>query len=231
MKPTTKLSLFAALTLPCHAAISISLPGNSEVAVWSGLNNVKYPSSGGYNTFGTNSSPFHANPSLAALGADAGSTINATFGKISGGGYFASNSIYNFGAPGTFVVSDPSPVGGLETVVFQMDLGSPLAGAPLLNFNGGSQALVPAFQASSPGNFVSGFDGPPAPTTNYAWQWDLSAAGVTSYEIVFTTIGHGTIFQLDLAAGDTFAQAIPETSTALLALAALGLTSFLRRRG
>ena len=231
MKPTTKLALFAALTLPCHAAISVSLPGNSEFAAWSGLNNAKYPSSGGYNTFGTNTSPFNTNPSLAALGADAGSTINATFGKISGGGYFASTSIYNFGVPGTFVVSDPSPLSGLETVVFQMDLGSPLAGAPLLNFNGGSQALAPVFQTSSPGNFVSGFDGPPAPTTNHAWQWDLSAAGATSYEILFTTIGHGTIFQLDLAAGDGFAQAIPEPSATLFGFAALALTNLRRRRG
>lgn len=231
MKTTTKLAVFAALILPCQAAISLALPGNSENAVWSALNNIKYPSSAGYNTFGTNTSPFHSNPTLAALDADTGSTITATFEKTSGGGYFASTSIYNFGIPGTFEVSDPSPLGGLETVIFQMDLGSPLAGTPMLNFNGGTQTLAPDFQTTSPGQFISGFGGPPAPTTNYAWQWDLSSAGATSYEILFTTIEHGTIFQLDLAAGDTFTQAIPEPSTTLLGLAALTLTTLHRRRG
>lgn len=231
MKTTTKLALFAALTAPCHAALTISLPGSSESAIWSGLNNVNYTAAGGYNTFGTNQSPFNSDPALAALIADAGSTLGGTFEKTSGGGYFASTSIYNFGVPGTFAVTDPSPLGSLETVVFQMDLGSPLNDTPVLNFNGGTQALAPDFQATSPGNFTFAFGGPPAPTTNHAWQWDISAAGATSYEIVFTTFEHGTIFQLDLAAGDTFTQVIPEPSTSLLGLAALTLTARRRRRG
>jgi hypothetical protein len=226
-----KLAVLTALTIPCYAAITISLPGNSESALWTGLGNVKYPSSAGYNTFGTNSGPFNSNPALALLAPDAGSTLGGTFTKASGGGYFASTSIYNFGVPGTLIVADTAALASLKTVVFQLDLGAPLAGAPTLSYNGGSQNLTPNNQTTSTGLFLSGFSGPPSPTTNYAWQWDLSAAGATSYAITFTTIPHGSIYRIDLAAGDTFAQVIPEPSSALLGGTALALTFFRRRRG
>lgn len=219
----TTLALLTLAAAHSHAAITFTLPGNSESAAWTSLNNVKYPAASGWNSFGTNTQPFQA-----ALSPDSGSTLSGAFNKLSGGGYFASTSIYNFGVIGTFHMADSAPLAGLETVIFQADLGSALGTVPVLNYNGGNQALAPDFQATSPGNFISGFGGPPAPTTNYAWQWDLSALGATSYEINFGTIAHGTIFRLDLAAGDTFAQVIPEPSS--LMFAALGAFAFTRRR-
>ena len=230
MKTKLTLAASAALLIPCHAALTISLPGNSENAVWAGLNNINYPSSAGYNKFSTNTSVFNSTPALALLQPGSGSSLGGTFEKISGGGYFASSSIYNFGVPGTLKVSDLAAIAALKTVVFQLDMGSALDGVPVLNFNGGSQALAPNYSATSTGNFMSGFSGPPAATVNYAWQWDLSAVGATSYEIVFTTIAHGTFYQVDLAAGDSFAQVIPEPSAALFAVASLALTLSRRRR-
>jgi hypothetical protein len=221
MKNTFALLVLAAAQ--SHAAITFTLPGNPESAAWTGLNNVNYPAASGWNSFGTNTQPFQA-----ALSPDSGSTLGGAFNKLSGGGYFASTSIYNFGVPGAFHITDSSPLAGLETVVFQVDLGSALGAVPVLNYNGGSQTLAPDFQATAPGDFISGFGGPPAPTTNHAWQWDLSALGATSYEIRFTTIEHGTIFRLDLAAGDSFAQVIPEPSSLLLC--AVGAIAFTRRR-
>jgi hypothetical protein len=222
--------LLLALAIPCHAAISFTLPGNSEVAVWTEIKNTKYLSSSGYNTFGTNTSLFNTNPALAALSPDAGSTLGGTFKKESGGGYFASTSLYNFGVPGTFLIGDTTPIGSLDTVIFQVDINTAMGSVPFLNFNGGSQALAPSYQTSSPGLFIAGFGGPPAPTVNHAWQWDVSSLGVTSYEVSFTTIPHSAIFRLDLAAGDSFAQVIPEPSSALLGIVSLTLVSIRRRR-
>lgn len=219
----TTLTLLALTVIQSQAAITFTLPGNSENALWTPLSNVKYPASAGWNNFGMNGQLF---PS--ALTPNAGSTLGGAFNKLSGGGYFASSSIYNFGVVGTFHITDAQPLNALQTVVFQADLGSVLGAVPVLNYNGGSQALAPDFQATSPGAFISGFGGPPAPTTNYAWQWDLSSLGATNYEVKFTTIAHGTIFRLDLAAGDSFAQVIPEPSA--LTITALGAFIFTRRR-
>lgn len=226
MKAT--FAILALAAAQSHAAISITLPGNSESAAFTSLNNIKYLSSAGWRNFGGNLlSPLNGTTPALNVTADLGSTLSGEFNKVSGGGYFASSSIYNFDTPGTLRIFDSSAIASLATVIFQADLGSALAGAPTLNFNGGTQALVSDFQTTAPGGFTSGFGGPPAPTTNYAWQWDLRSLGATSYEINFGTIAHGTIFRLDLAAGDTFAQVIPEPSS--LILSAFG-TFFLTRR-
>ena len=225
----TTLALLALAVVQSQAAITFTLPGNSESAAFTSLNNIKYPSSAGWRNFGENLlSPLNGTTPTLNVTADVGSTLSGEFNKVSGGGYFSSSSIYNFGTPGTLRIFDSSAIASLETVIFQADLGSLLAGLPTLNYNGGTQALAPGFQTTAPGDFISGFGGPPAPTTNYAWQWDLSALGATSYEINFGTIAHGTIYRLDLAAGDSFTQVIPEPSS--LMFAALGAFAFTRRR-
>lgn len=220
-------SLLLALTVPCHAAISFSLPGNSESAAWNGLNNANYTSAAGFPSF-----PTATNLWPSSLTPDSGSTLGGSFNKVSGGGYFATASLYDAGTPGTFRITDLASVANLQTVVFQADLGSVLEGAPVLSFNGGTQGLAAGFTATSAGNFSGGFGGSPAPTTNHAWQWDLSGVSgpITEFAIGWTTAPHGTIYRLDLAAGDSFTQVIPEPSTALLGLATLTLATFRRRR-
>lgn len=222
MKHTT---ILLALAIPCHAAISVSLPGNSESAVWSGLNSSNYTSGAGFPgyTTATNAWP-------SALTPDSGATLGGNFEKISGGGYFASTSLYDSGTPGTFRITDLSSLANLETVIFQADLGSALGGAPVLSYNGGTQSLAADFVGTSTGNFLGGFGGPPEPTTNYAWQWNLSgvSGSITEFAIDWTTNPHGTIYQLDLAAGDSFTQVVPEPAVPLLS--ALSLTLFVLRR-
>ena len=220
-------AVFFALAIPCNAAISFSLPGNSESAAWSGLNSSNYPSSAGYPSY-----PTATNPWPSALAPDSGATFGGNFNKASGGGYFASTSIYDAGTPGTFRITDMASIGNLETVVFQADLGSVLGAAPVLSYNGGSQNLDADFTATSAGNFFGGFGGTPEPTTNFAWQWDLSGVpvAITEYSIEWTTNPHGTIYQLDLTAGDSFTRVVPEPSAPLLAALSLTLAAFGRRR-
>ena len=222
MKP---IYLLLVLSAPCFGAIAITLPGTSESARWTGLNSTNHTSAEGFPGYFTTTNPWPF-----AIPGDAGATSGATFNKVSGGGYFATASLYDAGTPGTFHLADAAPLSGLASLVFQADIGSAFAGSPLLSINGSGTSIAPDSSATSTGNFSGGFSGPPEPTTNHAWQWDLSAAGaITSYEIVWSTAPHGTIYQLDLAAGDSFVQAIPEPATGVLGLAALGLT-FIRRR-
>lgn len=220
-------AILFALAIPCQAAISFSLPGSSESAAWSGLNSTNYNSSEGFP-----SHPTATNTWPSALTPDTGATLGGSLNKISGGGYFASASLYDAGTPGTFQITDLASVAGLETVIFQADLGSVLGAVPVLSYNGGSQALAADFTGTSTGNFAGGFGGPPSPTTNYAWQWDLSgvSGSITEFAIEWTTNPHGTIYQLDIAAGDSFAQVVPEPTTSLLAALSLTLVAFRRRR-
>jgi len=220
-------ALLLALAIPCNAAISFTLPGNSESAAWTGLTSANYPFSAGFPSF-----PTSTNPWPSALTPDSGSVLGGSFNKVSGGGYFASSSIYDAGTPGTFRITDLASIVNLDTVVFQADLGSVLGSAPLLSYNGGTQNLAADFSTTSTGSFVTGFGGPPSPTTNHAWQWDLSGvpAPVTEFAIQWTTAPHGTIYRLDLAAGDSFSQVIPEPSAALLAALSITLAASRRRR-
>ena len=224
MKYTT---ILFALTIPCHAAISISLPGNSETAAWTGLNNTSYPSTAGFPTHSTSTDLW---PS--AISPDAGATLGGSLNKVSGGGYFASSSLYDAGTPGTFRITDLASVADLETVIFQADLGSPLGADAILSYNEGSQALAADYTATSAGNNQSGFGGPSEQTTNYAWQWDLSgvSAPITDFTVTWSTNPHGTIYQMNLDTGDTFTQAVPEPTVSLLAALSLALTALRRRR-
>lgn len=219
--------LLLALTLPCHAAISFSLPGNSGHAVWTGLNSSNHTSAEGFPSY-----PIATNPWPNAISPDAGATLDGEFDKVSGGGYFATSSLYDSGIPGTFRLSRLTAITDLETVIFQADVGSVLGGAPLLSYNGGTQDLAADYSANFTGDYVSGFGGPLAPTTNQVWQWDLSGTGeaITEYAITWSTAPHGTVYQLNLSEGDSFAQVVPEPSAALLGVLSLSLLTFHRRR-
>jgi hypothetical protein len=213
-----------------QGAISIKLPGNSESAGWHELG-TNYPG----NTWAADgfpaAFPLAGSPWPGAITPNvAGSDASAVFGKSSGAGYFASSSIYNAGAAGTHFLSDANPLANIQTLVVQFDLGSPLADTPIFTFNGGTAGPAPAFSATADGNHLTGFGGPPSPTTVHAWQWDLSSISdpITDWSIAFTTAPHGTIYEAYLDAGDLFAQVIPEPSSVLLAT--LASSALLRRR-
>ncbi len=200
------LCLFA-LAVPSFGAISFSLPGASESASWT-LTSAVHP---GFNTFGT-----AANPWASAVTPDAG-TASAVLNKTGGSGYIGGSFLYTAGAVGSFSISDSSSIPSLATIVLQGKISDPLA-SMVLNYNGGSQALPATFSAVVAG---SGYP-------DRAWQWDLSGiSGITSYEILYS--GHHAANSLSVTTGDSFLQVIPEPSTGMLGLAALGLT-FIRRR-
>lgn len=207
-----------------HAAVSYNLPGTMETAGWDQLNrsDTTFWDDNGYPTAGPGAWPAPVDANVS------GSTSSAEFSKLGGGAYFAGSSIYNAGTPDVFTLADSSPQADLSTIIFQADLGSALASVSL-SYNGGSQALAADFTGATMGEYLSGFGGPPSPTTNHVYQWDLSGMGVTDYAITFTTVPHGTIFELNLATGETFAQVVPEPSVALLGGAA-GLLLLTRRR-
>ncbi len=233
MKPNIRrlaafLPLF--LTTSANAAIAINLPGNTETAGWQELGTSFAGNTWTADGFPT-AFPLADNPWPSDIAPNApGSTSSATFGKSSGGGYFASTSIYNAGSPGTHFLTNASPIAGISTLVVQFDLGSPLADAPVFTYNGGTAGPAPEFALTAAGKFTSGFTGEPAPTTIHAWQWDLSDIPdpITDWNLDFSTAPHGTIYEMRLDSGDTFAQVIPEPGTA--AIASLAILTLLRRR-
>jgi hypothetical protein len=226
MKPFI-IILFASAST--QAAFTINLPGNTESSGWDNLKSSNpYWSANGYTTAYPGSAAW---PAPVAANA-AGSQGSAVFMKISGNGYFGSSSVYDGGGAGMFSVSDASPLANLATVVFQLDTGTTVGVLPTLSYNGGNQSLPANFFAQGNGEY-STFDfstGQAFPTQNRAWQWDLTGLGATSYEIKWGSVAnnHLTQYEIHLTTGDSFAQAVPEPSAAMLgALASLAL---LRRR-
>ena len=211
-----------------QAAVTITLPGNSESAQWTNLKNAPpYTGAGGASSF-FNASAAWPTP----IPGNTSATSSAVFSKISGGGYFATSSVYDAGVAGIYSLSDSTPISNLATLVFQIDAGTAIGVLPTLNFNGGSQALAADFFLSMPGNYTANGPDGPVPTTNRAWQWDLSSiSDITSYEIRWgsTTNNHLTQNQINITAGDAFTQVIPEPSTMLLSAFALS-TIILRRK-
>ncbi|TAG08654.1 MAG: PEP-CTERM sorting domain-containing protein [Verrucomicrobia bacterium] len=204
--------LLVSLTLPLQAAIVVNLPGASENATWI-LNSANYPSAS-YNSFGTAATPW------AAPATPTAATASALLNKISGSGYMSgAGFMYTTQASGGFRVYDDAPLANLETIVFQGSISDFFNAGPVLNYNGGSQALMADFSMILAAT----------PYSDRAWQWDLSAIAepIANYEIVFS--GHFAAASLRLNQGDQFQQIIPEPSSLLLSLAGLGL-SFTRRR-
>ncbi|RYD23700.1 MAG: PEP-CTERM sorting domain-containing protein [Verrucomicrobiaceae bacterium] len=200
------LCLFA-LSIPAFGAVSINLPGATETASWT----LSTPNYSGFNSFPTAANPWST--SAAGVG-----TASALLNKISGSGYITSGFMYTAGTNGGFRLYDESPQASLQTIVFQGKISDVFNAAPILNLNGGSQAIVPTFSAIAAG---TGYP-------DRVWQWDLSSVGaITSYEILFD--GHFAANSLQIDTGSTFTALIPEPSTSLLGAAAMGL-AFIRRR-
>ena len=215
--------LLAAASTPLAAYINIDLPGATEFEGWENLNIATfggtYPDAIGE---ANNAWPEPIGSNVA------GSAGNASFMKLSGGGYFSSQTIYSFMTPGTFSMTNNAALDGLATVVFQLELVGELSSGPVLNYNGGSQALASTIELASSGTTATSF----GDSTLLLFQWDLSSiSGISSYEIVYTGAEHLAQVGLQLNSGNTFA-AVPEPSTyaAMLGGACLLGTLIVRHR-
>lgn len=222
MNKTNILILAISGASALHGAMNVNLPGVSEEAVWQNMNSSTLTVEEGYNSFGTNTAGWPA-----PISADNGSAV---FDKVPGtGGYPATESIYNFDTPGTFSVSDSDPISGMETIIFQIDMGGPMFAAPTFSYNGGAQALDYDGIAGSPGDFF----GMGSQSTLHVYQWDLSSIvePITSYSIDWTSGVHASNYLMQVNTGDTYTEVVPEPSTyALIAGLACGAILFIRQR-
>ena len=229
------LASVLALSATARAArqfAAFTLDGVSASEGWYDLNNGAYAGYGGYAT--------HAAAWPSAIVSNLGSG-DAGFDKIAGtSGYLASaatNGIYTPGSPlGSFTVSDATPLAGLETIVFQLDIeiASGTFAAPVLSYNGGTQNLAATFSSTVFSEIKSGGMGASVRYV-YAYQWDLVSAGtITDFALSWTVpAAHTITYGAQLQQSDTFAgSAIPEPSSfaALAGLGVLGCAAFRRRR-
>lgn len=228
------LAASSALLNPAIALVDPLLAGNAEFEIWTGLTAANNP---GYPDFFTFSNPWPSPISPTGVG----SAGNAGFDKVAGGGYPAGSSIYNFVTPGTYSVTNDSPLPDLETVTFQLDLGegdSFFLADPVLNYNGGTQALGATFSKQGVGGiaFTNPQTGDADTTRLFGFQWDLTSisGGISEYQIVWTTDAHTTTYELRLDSGDSFEgnsiTAIPEASAGIGVLGLMGWAGLRRRR-
>lgn len=221
------LFILFALAAPAFAATSYILPGISDSGSWDLVNtNYNGTTTPAYGTDSTTNSIWGG--PIASTG-----TSSATFTRLTGGGYFigSGSGLYGFMAAGSFGIADIAPMPDMANLIFQARMNQ----APtsmVLNFNGGNQQLAATYTAKS---FFSA--GGMSPIEDYAWQWDLSsyAGTITSYEIVLSVAAHQLVYGnapglTTIASSNSFAQAIPEPSAALLGFAALSFTCIRRRR-
>lgn len=218
-------SAFLAVTTFTQAAFLVpNFSGNTSYDGWDqlGLSAANNP---GFPTIVTGADPW---PN--AVGSNVLGSSDAEYIKLSGEG-FPSNGFgggtYVFtmggggGTGGSFQITDNTPVSGLETVLFQIDIEGAEANwtdflSLTLNYNGGSQALVYDFQTIFPtGAAQSG-----GVRQIVAFQWDLSSLGsITSFEIVWNADEHSFFYGLQLDESDIMVQAVPESSVVMLLLA------------
>lgn len=134
-----------------------------------------------------------------------------------GGPYVASESIY-FGSisqvtnalGGTLAVNETSPVSGLKTILFQIQIGEALgfdffrpSGYPVLKINNTTNRISATFNSFLVDRFQSGvFESPetgdePIYVNTWAFQWNLTNT-VTSFQIEFSAVTHAQIYALRL---------------------------------
>lgn len=261
------LVVMALLTLPLHSSATpindaspqtITLTGTTDVDTWittsstSGLTAAANP---GYPSFFTSTNPWPA-PIGSHVGGDA--TLNKTANGAGGGPFPSGESIY-FGSFGTVVntfggslaVTDTTPISGLQTVVFQLEIGEAWGydlfdgELPTLTYtydNGSGTQTSDVLSASFSTILVSAFNGTvemPSGTEEiyinlYALQWDLSAIedNITSFTIEFSAVEHAQVYAAQVNQSDTMTQVVPEPSTYAMFGAGFGLLLWrLRRRG
>jgi len=225
------LALTTALTLSCAAPqtlAAITAPGLTGTTAYDEWDDLTAASFAGYGSFVTASNPWPA-----PMGSNAVGSGDAEFNKTSGSGYAASGSMYSPGG-GSFAVSDPTALNGVETVALQIVMGlSPTVG-PSLTAN--SDQAVELLGSVNAGEFFIGqVDTGQGLVDVFAqsvlYQWDLTSVvnPVTDFSIAFDIPAHAQIYAIRLDQSNTFTALVPEPAT-LVSIGLLTLVSARRRR-
>jgi hypothetical protein len=255
MKNTrTILAATAALILPTQAALYSFQSGASLVPGNSLTGTVTYEGWDNLTTSRINNSPLTAGNNATrpysyhnltngwseSIPSNLGDGPSTLF-KSSGLGYIASGSLHQglssneVIAGGNFSVTS-SAILGTETFIFLIQAST----------NGGqvfdSLPTLTIGSTTLPANYFSGVyestplvPGPGGQQYNnsYAFQWDLRGLSINEGESLITQwtgISNSGIYQLQIHQGTTFAQVVPEPSSALLGATVLSLTLIRRRR-
>lgn len=158
----------------------------------------------------------------------AGSTGNGTITQNTTGAFLTSGgNIYSFSVPTAFTVADSTPF-TLGTVTFQADtLGTLLDyNSVLLRYdNGGGLQTLATTRTELYNSALGGFGGSEVTSL---WQWNVSALGINSFDIVFNASGSSMSFAA--AALDTVSvtTVVPEPTVSGL-LAGAGALMFIGR--
>lgn len=198
-----------------------SFPGDSSFDGWENMN---YGTFVGYGNFpGASSWPGPAGSNQEGSG-DAG-LLRLTGGADTGGPFFASEALYfgsNFLEPnrlgGTLRISDSTPVTGLRTIVFQIQIGEAVgydfhlpSGVPLLKLNGGTIGVAPS-SAVVLNRYQNGTDpifGEPVFVNAWGFEWHLpESEDVTSFAIDFSAVAHAQIYRMQLDQSSTVTSAV-----------------------
>ena len=190
--------------------------GSSSYDGWINLTGANFTGYGGFPGNVTWPSPIGSNE--VGLG-DA--DLSRVAGSPSGGGpYLASDSIY-FGniaqipnaLGGTLRVTDTTPLAGLKTVVFQIQIGEAVGydfheptGLPVIKVNGQTSAISASFEPVLLGRYQNGtYFSPvteqdePVYVNTWAFQWNLDpAVAIRSFQIEFSAVTHAQVYALQL---------------------------------
>lgn len=223
------------------------LHGATSKDRWTDLTSINHPGYPGFPGSGAWPSPIVSNGSAAGAASLDKAAGNAAL--LSTSLYFGANSNVVNGFGGSLRVTDATPLAGLKTVVFQLEIGEANGydllnrQAPSLTVNGSGVTLNPIGVAvlgrKQNGTFIAP-DNTESPVylTLYGYQYDLSAATgtISSYALNFSGVQHAQVYamQLDASnvaeAGSVLPAPEPATWALLASGLALGLATLRQKR-
>lgn len=202
-----------------------TFPGASSRDGWQSMNSVTFPGYGGF----PGASGWTNSPAANLPGSGDAVLTRLAGGADRGGPFFAIDSLY-FGSwvqltnrlGGTLRVSDPTPVAGVRTVIFQIQIGEATGydfhlpnGRPVLKVNGATNGTAPVaavvLNRYQNGTYPSPetLQDEPVYVNTWGFEWSVPAApAVTNIAIDFSAVAHGQIYQIRLDQSATVASGV-----------------------